>query len=89
MHLHPVQMYATLAAVMLMVVLMLMLERRLRAGVVAGAALAAGGAMTFLLDMLTQPFEMSGHAWLDPAQWIALGAMVAGTLMLTFLKELA
>ncbi len=89
MHLHPVQMYAAVSAVLLMVVLMLMLERRLRAGVVAGVALAAGGAVTFLLDMITQPFEMSGHAWLDPAQWIALGAMVAGTLMLTFLKELA
>ena len=89
MHLHPVQIYATLAAVVLMVALMWMLQQRLRAGVVAGVALAAGGAVTFLLDMITQPFEMSGHAWLDPAQWIALAAMVAGTLMLIFLKELA
>jgi phosphatidylglycerol:prolipoprotein diacylglycerol transferase len=89
MHLHPVQMYAALAAVVLLVVLMLMLQRRLRAGVVAGVAMVAGGAVTFLLDMMTQPFESGGHAWLDPAQWIALGALVAGTLMLTFLKELA
>jgi hypothetical protein len=39
--------------------------------------------------MMTPPFESGGHAWLDPSQWIALGAMVAGTLMLTCLKELA
>ena len=64
-----------------------MLQRRLRAGVVAGVALVAGGAVTFLLDMVMQPAESGSGAWLDPAQWIALGAMVVGTLMLTFLKE--
>jgi phosphatidylglycerol:prolipoprotein diacylglycerol transferase len=89
MHLQPVAIYAAVASVVLLVVLMLMLERRLRAGVVAGVALVAGGAVSYLLDMMTPPFESGGHAWLDPSQWIALGAMVAGTLMLTCLKELA
>jgi phosphatidylglycerol---prolipoprotein diacylglyceryl transferase len=82
----PVQIFGVAASLVLFVVLMRVLQRRLRAGVVAGFALVAGGAIAFLLDMLTQPAE-SGGAWLDPGQWIALGAMVVGTLMLTFLKE--
>ena len=59
-HLQPVAIYATVASVVLLVVLMMMLERRLRAGVVAGVALVAGGAVSFLLDMITQPMESSG-----------------------------
>jgi prolipoprotein diacylglyceryltransferase len=82
----PVQIYGVAGSLVLFVVLMRILQRRPRAGVVAGFALVAGGAIAFLLDMLTQPAE-SGGAWLDPGQWIALGAMVVGTLMLTFLKE--
>jgi phosphatidylglycerol:prolipoprotein diacylglycerol transferase len=85
--LHPVQIYATVAALMLFAVLMWLLQRRVRAGVPAGVALVAGGVAAFLLDMLTQPLESSGTAWLEPGQWIALGAMVAGALLLTFLKE--
>jgi hypothetical protein len=68
---------------------MRLLERRLRAGLVAGVALVAGGAVSFLLDMITQPLESGGSAWLDPVQWVALGAMLVGGLMLTFLKEIA
>ncbi len=83
----PVQIYAAAASLVLLAVLLRMLQRRLRAGVVAGVALVAGGAVTFLLDMVMQPAESGSGAWLDPAQWIALGAMVVGTLMLTFLKE--
>lgn len=86
--LYPVQLYAAAAAVVLLVVLIAMLERRLRSGVVAGVALVAGGAVSFLLDMLTQPAEIAGSAWLDPVQWIALGAMLAGAFLLTFVKEL-
>jgi phosphatidylglycerol:prolipoprotein diacylglycerol transferase len=85
----PVQIYGVAGSLVLFAVLMRMLQRRLRAGmagVVAGVALVAGGGIAFLIDMLTQPAE-SGGAWLDPGQWIALGAMVVGTLMLTFLKE--
>jgi drug/metabolite transporter (DMT)-like permease len=89
MHLQPVAIYATAASVVLLVVLVRLLERRLRAGMVAGVALVAGGAVSFGLDMITQPLERSRSAWLDPAQWIALGAMLAGALMLTFLKEIA
>lgn len=89
MHLQPVAIYATVAWVVVLVVLMRLLGRRLRAGRVAGVALVAGGAAGFLLDMITQPVESGSRAWLDPVQWVALGAMLGGGLMLTFLKEIA
>lgn len=88
-HLQPVTIYAAAASVVLLVVLVRLLERRLRAGMVAGVALAAGGAVSFLLDMITQPLESSGSALLDSVQWIALGAMVVGVLMISLLKEFA
>jgi len=52
-------------------------------------ALLAGGVASFLLDMITQPVESGGRGWLDPAQWVAVGAMLVGGLLLTFLKEIA
>lgn len=89
LRLHPVAVYGAIAAVVLGVALMTLLRRGLRVGVVAGVGLVAGGASGFLMDMVTQPVEMSAGAWLDPAQWVAVGAMVVGGLMLTFLKEIA
>jgi phosphatidylglycerol---prolipoprotein diacylglyceryl transferase len=87
--LQPVAVYGTVASVVLLVVLMRLLERRLRAGMVAGVALVAGGAVSFLLDMITQPMESSGGAWLEPVQWVAVGAMGLGMLMISLLKEIA
>ena len=88
LHLQPVQIYAAVASLGLFVVLLRLLQRRARAGVTASVALVSGGAVVYLLDMLTQPSESSSTAWLDPAQWIALGAMVAGVSMLLVLKEI-
>jgi phosphatidylglycerol:prolipoprotein diacylglycerol transferase len=88
MRLQPVAICAAVASVGLLVVLMRLLERRLRAGLVAGVALVAGGAVGFVLDMITQPSVSGGSAWLDPVQWVAVGAMLVGGLMLTFLKEI-
>jgi phosphatidylglycerol---prolipoprotein diacylglyceryl transferase len=88
-HLQPVAIYGAVASVLVLLVLMWLLERRLRAGMVAGVALLAGGAVSFLLDMITQPMESSGSAWLEPGQWIAIGAMVVGMLMISLLKEFA
>jgi phosphatidylglycerol:prolipoprotein diacylglycerol transferase len=85
--LHPVQIYAAVASLVLFAVLMWLLQRKVRVGVVAGVALVAGGAVAFLLAMLTQPFESGGTAWLEPGQWIALGALVAGALLFMSLKE--
>jgi phosphatidylglycerol:prolipoprotein diacylglycerol transferase len=84
----PVQMYGLAGSLVLFVVLMQMLGRRMRAGSVAGVALVAGGSMAFLLDMLSQPTAWGGGAWLDPGQWIGIGAVVVGTLVLMFEKEL-
>jgi phosphatidylglycerol---prolipoprotein diacylglyceryl transferase len=87
--LQPVAIYGAVASVLVLLVLMWLLERRLRAGMVAGVALVAGGAVSFLLDMITQPMESSGSAWLEPGQWIAIGAMVVGMSMISLLKEFA
>jgi phosphatidylglycerol:prolipoprotein diacylglycerol transferase len=89
MRLQPVALYAAVASVVLMGLLMWLLTRRLRAGVVTGVALVAGGAVGFLLDMMTQPSVSGESTWLDPVQWVAVGAMLVGGLMLTFLKEIA
>jgi len=86
---HPVAMYAVLVATVSAVVLVGLLRRGLRSGMVAGVALVAGGAAGFLVDMVTQPVEMRVGAWLDPAQWVAVGAMVVGGLMITLTKEIA
>jgi len=75
---HPVQLYAMAAALGMCEFLLIRLKRRKRAGEVAGLALAAGGVISFLLDMLRQPFESVGSAWLDPSQWVGLGEMVLG-----------
>lgn len=88
-HLQPVAIYATAASLVLLVLLVRLLERRLRAGMVAGVALVTGGAVSFLLDMMTQPLESSGSAWLEPVQWVAVGAMGLGMLMISLLKEFA
>jgi phosphatidylglycerol---prolipoprotein diacylglyceryl transferase len=87
--LQPVGIYAAAASAVLLAVLLWLLERRLRAGMVAGVALVAGGAVSFLLDMITQPMESSGSAWLEPVQWVAMGAMVVGMLTISLLKEFA
>ncbi len=88
MHQHPVDLYATLACLLLLIGLMKMLERHGRTGRVAAAALLAFGGVSFLLDMVTQP-ESGPGAWLDPVQWLAVGMMLSGGVLLTFLKEAA
>jgi phosphatidylglycerol:prolipoprotein diacylglycerol transferase len=91
-HLQPVAIYGVIASVVLLVVLMELLRRRLRTGLVAGVALVAGGSVSFLLDMITQPVEMNVRAWLEPGQWVAVGAMLVGGLMITmitFSKEIS
>lgn len=89
LRLQPVAIYGAVVSVALVVVLMRLLKRKMRDGMVAAIALVAGGAAGFLLDMVTQPLEMRGNAWLDPQQWLAVVAMLVGGLMLTFLKEIA
>jgi phosphatidylglycerol---prolipoprotein diacylglyceryl transferase len=81
---HPVQIYAAIVVAGLCIVLLRRLSRRKFAGEVAALAMVIGGALTFLLDMLSQPVETSGEAFLDPGQFVALAAILAGGWMLTF-----
>jgi phosphatidylglycerol:prolipoprotein diacylglycerol transferase len=75
---HPVQIYAAIAALGLGSFLLWRLPRRRFSGEVAAVALMAGGGLAFLLDMMQQPVESFGDAWLDPGQFVALAAMLAG-----------
>jgi len=78
---HPVQIYALVVAAALGVVLLKMLMKTRRAGMVASVGLMAGGVASFGLDMLRQPVESMGNAWLDPSQWVALVVVVVGILI--------
>ena len=78
---HPVQIYALIVAVVLGVWLLRMLMKPRSVGMVASVALMAGGVASFGLDMLRQPMETMGNAWLDPAQWAAVVGMVLGVLI--------
>jgi len=75
---HPVQIYALVVAIVMCVWLLRMLSRKQPVGMVASVALMVGGMASFLLDMLRQPVETMGSAWLDPSQWVAVVAMVVG-----------
>ena len=76
---HPVQLYAVVAALALGAVLLALLLRQPRPGLVAAVALLAGGLIAFLLEMLTQPDLPVG--WLEPGQWIAVASMLAGIVL--------
>lgn len=86
---HPVQLYTMAAAMLLCLVLMRRLAHRRRAGDVAALGLLAGGCASFVLDMLRQPVESFGQAWLDPSQWAAAAAMLAGAVLMAALTPAA
>jgi phosphatidylglycerol---prolipoprotein diacylglyceryl transferase len=83
----PVQLYGLAGSVMLFAVLVRMVRQRLRRGVVAEVGLVVGGCLAFSLALITQPVDWGGSAWLEPGEWIAIGAVVAGGLMLMRTKE--
>ncbi len=87
MRLQPVAVYGVVGSVGLLVGLMVLLRRGVPAGRVAAVALVAGGALSFGLEMVTQP--VAGGDWLEPVQWVAVGAVLVGMLMVTFSKEIA
>ena len=81
---HPVQLYAFAAALALAMVLFHQLQQQPRAGFVTSLALIAGGILSLLLAMLTQPTQPLATGWLEPGQWIAVAAVVTGAVLLTF-----
>ncbi len=84
---HPVQIYALVVAVVLGYWLLKKLQRRRYEGQVAISALVVGGMGAFFLDMLRQPFDSIGNAWMDPSQWVALIAVASGLVMLKLLYQ--
>jgi phosphatidylglycerol:prolipoprotein diacylglycerol transferase len=79
--LHPVALYAAIAAALLTVILLRALPHRHHPGDTFALALATSGAIQFLLTFVRQPFPDS--TLLDPIQWISLGMIaLAGFVLL-------
>jgi phosphatidylglycerol:prolipoprotein diacylglycerol transferase len=78
--LHPVALYAAIAAAALTVLLLRQLPRRQHPGDTFALALAAAGTAQFLLTFVRQPYPDAGL--LDPIQWIALGMIALAGLVL-------
>jgi phosphatidylglycerol:prolipoprotein diacylglycerol transferase len=79
--LHPVALYAAIAAAILTLTLFRQLPRRQHSGDTFALALAASGTAQFLLTFFRQPYPNAGL--LDPIQWIALAMIaVAGLVLL-------
>jgi phosphatidylglycerol:prolipoprotein diacylglycerol transferase len=78
--LHPVALYATIAASLLTVLLLRALSYRHHPGDILALALATSGIAQVLLTFFRQPFPDS--SLLDPIQWIALGMIAAAGLIL-------
>ena len=82
--LHPVPLYAALAAALLTIALLRELPRRHHPGTITAVALAAAGVAQFLLTFFRQPnpYPVPLGNLLDPIQWIALGMILTAALIL-------
>jgi phosphatidylglycerol:prolipoprotein diacylglycerol transferase len=82
--LHPIALYAAIAAALLTLALLRQLPRRHRPGDILALALAAAGAIQFLLTFLRQPslFNVLLDNLLDPIQWVSLGMILTAGLIL-------
>jgi len=82
--LHPVPLYAALAAALLTIALLRELPRRHHPGTITAVALAAAGVAQFLLTFFRQPnpYPVPLGNLLDPIQWIALGMIFTAALIL-------
>jgi phosphatidylglycerol:prolipoprotein diacylglycerol transferase len=84
--LHPVALYAAIAAAILTAVLLVRLARSQRPGDTLAFALASAGVIQFLLTFVRQPntlIDPPVFGILDPIQWISLGMIaVSGFILL-------
>ena len=78
--LHPVALYAAMAASLLTLLLLRQLPHRHHPGDILALALATSGTAQFLLTFFRQPYPDTGL--LDPIQWIALGMIALAGLVL-------
>ncbi len=86
---HPVALYGVGASLCIAFALGRTVLRRgawieRRRGRLAGLGLMLGGAAAFFLDMFTQPVAAPVDLGIEPGQWVALGAILAGALLWTF-----
>jgi phosphatidylglycerol---prolipoprotein diacylglyceryl transferase len=81
-HVHPVQIYLLIAATLIGLDAYRHLKRTHPTGLVAARGLLFSGLSFFLLDMLAQPTDTNGSALLDPGQYIALGCVAIGCVLL-------
>lgn len=79
---HPVQIYLLLSAILIGLDAYRHLKRTHPTGLVAARGLLFGGLSFFLLDMFAQPTDTNGSALLDPGQYIALGCVAIGCVLL-------
>jgi phosphatidylglycerol:prolipoprotein diacylglycerol transferase len=88
--LHPVSLYAAIAAALITLTLLRHLPHRHHPGDTLALALAAAGTTQFLLTFLRQPslFNVLLGNLLDPIQWISLGMILAAGLILLQQRKL-
>jgi phosphatidylglycerol:prolipoprotein diacylglycerol transferase len=89
--LHPVALYAAIAAAILTLILLRQLKHRSQSGTILATALAAAGTLQFLLTFVRQPYpytSTSTYVLLDPIQWIALGMIVTAGLIALLPRKL-
>ena len=82
--LHPVALYAAIAAALLSVILLRQLKHNPHSADTLVVALAATGTIQFLLTFFRQPYPYTTsnlYTALDPIQWIALGMIVVAAVL--------
>jgi phosphatidylglycerol:prolipoprotein diacylglycerol transferase len=85
--LHPVPLYAAIAAAVITIALLRQLPRRQHPGSIVAAALAATGVVQFLLTFVRQP-NIDAGTLLDPIQWIALAMILTAGIILALPRKL-
>jgi phosphatidylglycerol:prolipoprotein diacylglycerol transferase len=83
-HLHPVALYAAIAATLLTLFLFHQLKHSPRSANTFVTALATAGTIQFLLTFVRQPYPYTSstlYTTLDPIQWIALGMIVVAAVL--------
>lgn len=81
---HPVELYTVLIAFALCASLFGLLRRRGYTGTTTAIGLLTAGVAVFFLDFFRLPSDLlpdSQTAWLDPAQFLALGMIAAGGVL--------
>ncbi|WP_433971179.1 prolipoprotein diacylglyceryl transferase [Tunturiibacter lichenicola] len=88
--LHPVPLYAAIAAALLTLALIRQLRRRQHPGDTLAFALTAAGVIQFLLTFFRQPYPYTNAPYgiLDPIQWIAIGMIVTAGLIVLLPRKL-